>query len=647
MLNSLVNQDPRALWKRYGIALFIILAFLAASHTIESRALKDAKQHAATINLSGKQRVLSQQIVLFSQSYISNDEPGALEALSNSIDAFERSHADLMNDAAREQSLGQLYLSRTPSTDEIVRNFISIARDIPNTPYPTATLAELQSKGAGIVLERLDEAVLAFEERVKRQARWAHQLQVITVLLAAIVVLLEALFIFLPAHRLVQRTFLQLRTSVETDPLTLLRNRTGFDKDLVAAMIGDEGTARSVTLVLLDLDDFKGINDRYGHQTGDAVLKIVGRRISRLPNLISAARVGGDEFAILVDNALWNIPEAVDAIKTDIRECMDFVYQAVEYEGLVIHVSGSVGLSRFPQDAADLTNLRRNASVSLIDAKGSGRAGLSIYDSRLDNIVRQRRIIQSALLSGEYKSDLNVHFQPIVEVEDQNILSVEVLARWHHAELGNLNPELFLSIARECGMGDEVESRLRSLALEQISPALKAGLIGSVSINISPVDLAIQGFAATLLAQIARYDVSTAQVWIEITETERLTSRVTVSNNLEMFDRAGVRIALDDYGVGYSNIQRLAELPIKRVKIDKSIVQETAMDPKYAGVFRSSVQLAKALGAEVVAEGVETAGQLEIIQRMGCKLVQGYYFYKPMPAKECLSHLNERLSSVA
>lgn len=647
VLNSLVNQDPRALWKRYGIALFIILAFLAASHTIESRALKDAKQHAATINLSGKQRVLSQQIVLFSQAYISNDEPGALEALSNSIDAFERSHADLMNDAAREQSLGQLYLSRTPSTDEIVRDFISIARDIPNTPYPTATLAELQSKGAGIVLERLDEAVLAFEERVKRQARWAHQLQVITVLLAAIVVLLEALFIFLPAHRLVQRTFLQLRTSVETDPLTLLRNRTGFDKDLVAAMIGDEGTARSVTLVLLDLDDFKGINDRYGHQTGDAVLKIVGRRISRLPNLISAARVGGDEFAILVDNALWNIPEAVDAIKTDIRECMDFVYQAVEYEGLVIHVSGSVGLSRFPQDAADLTNLRRNASVSLIDAKGSGRAGLSIYDSRLDNIVRQRRIIQSALLSGEYKSDLNVHFQPMVEVEDQNILSVEVLARWHHAELGNLNPELFLSIARECGMGDEVESRLRSLALEQISPSLKAGLIGSVSINISPVDLAIQGFAATLLAQIARYDVSTAQVWIEITETERLTSRVTVSNNLEMFDRAGVRIALDDYGVGYSNIQRLAELPIKRVKIDKSIVQETAMDPKYAGVFRSSVQLAKALGAEVVAEGVETAGQLEIIQRMGCKLVQGYYFFKPMPAEEFLSHLNERLSSVA
>lgn len=647
MLNSLVNQDPRTLWKRYGIALFIILAFLAASHTIESRALKDAKQHAATINLSGKQRVLSQQIVLFSQAYISNDEPGALEALSNSIDAFERSHADLMNDAAREQSLGQLYLSRTPSTDEIVRNFISIARDIPNTPYPTATLAELQSKGAGIVLERLDEAVLAFEERVKRQARWAHQLQVITVLLAAIVVLLEALFIFLPAHRLVQRTFLQLRTSVETDPLTLLRNRTGFDKDLVAAMIGDEGTARSVTLVLLDLDDFKGINDRYGHQTGDAVLRIVGRRISRLPNLISAARVGGDEFAILVDNALWNIPETVDAIKTDIRECMDFVYQAVEYEGLVIHVSGSVGLSRYPQDAGDLTDLRRNASVSLIDAKGSGRAGLSVYDSRLDKIVRHRRIIQSALLSGEYEADLNVHFQPIVELENQEIRGVEVLARWHHAELGHLNPELFLSIARECGLGDAVESRLRSLALEQISPSLKAGLIGSVSINISPVDLAIQGFAATLLAQIARYDVSTAQVWIEITETERLTSRVTVSNNLEMFDRAGVRIALDDYGVGYSNIQRLAELPIKRVKIDKSIVQETAMDPKYAGVFRSSVQLAKALGAEVVAEGVETAGQLEIIQRMGCKLVQGYYFFKPMPAEEFLSHLNERLSSVA
>lgn len=647
MFDVRMNQDPRALWKRYGVALFIILTFLAASHLIESRALQDAKQNADIINVSGKQRLLSQQIILFSQAHVTLKEPGSLDALIETIDTFESSHANLMNDAAREASLGRVYLSRTPSTDEIVRDFISVARSLPDAEYPAATLAELKTKGSGIVLERLDEAVSAFAQRVKRQAEWAHQLQVITLLLAAVVVVLEAILIFLPAHRMVQHAFAELRASALADPLSSLRNRAGFDGDLEDAMTDHNRAGRSVTLVLLDLDDFKGINDRYGHQTGDAVLKTVGKRISRLPNLISAARVGGDEFAILVDNANWHASDSVEELTKDIRDCMNFVYRAIDYEGLVIHVSGSVGLSRFPQDAADLAGLRRNASVSLLDAKRSGRAGLSIYDSRIDGLVRRRRIIQSALLSGEYEDDLDVHFQPIVELTDQKILCVEALARWHHAELGHLNPELFLSIARECGLGDEVESRLRSRALAQIGPSLNAGLIDSISINISPVDLATTGFAAALLAQIAKHEVSTAQVWIEITETERLTSRATVTENLELLDRSGVRIALDDYGVGYSNIQRLAELPIKRVKIDKSIVQETATNPKYGGVFRSSVQLAKALGAEVVAEGVETADQLEFIQRMGCKLVQGYFFFKPMPAKDCISHLERRLSSAA
>ena len=642
-----MSQDPGTLWKRYGFALFLILAFITVSHLIESHAIQKAREDAEVINLSAKQRMLSQQIVLFAQAHTAERDTMAAGQLLDTIETFERAHMTLMADAAREESLGSLYMARTPSTDEIVSNYITLARAIPSTPYPKAVLDELTFKGTGIVLERLDEAVIAFEARAKEQAQFVHKVQVMTLLVAVFVILLEALFIFLPAQRMVRRGFEKLRLMVETDPLTQLRNRAGFDSDIFAAMEPRAGEIGSVSMVLLDLDDFKGINDRYGHQTGDAVLKTIGERISRLPNVVSAARVGGDEFAILVDNSTWAASQSVDEMEADIRTAMEFVYRPIDYSGLVIHVSGSAGLSQFPQDAANLGDLRRNASASLLDAKRSGRAGLSIYDGRIDDMVRRRRIIQSALLSGDYEKDLKVCFQPIVELSSQKIKSVEVLARWKHADLGPLNPEVFLSIARECGIGDDVERHLRSLALAQMGPSLNAGLVESISINTSPVDLAIPGFAASLLDLFAEFDVSTTQVWVEVTESERLTSRAIVQKNLELLNQAGVRIALDDYGVGYSNIQRLAELPIQRVKIDKSIVENIEQNQKYAGVFRSSIQLARALGADVVAEGVETVEQLEETKRLGCNLVQGYLFFKPLSASDCIRHLDQRLSVAA
>lgn len=642
-----MGQESGTLGKRYGIALVLILAIISISHWIEIHTIEKAQEDAAVINLSGKQRMLSQQIVLFAHNYVQENDVASATQLLTTVDAFERAHLSLMADSVGESSLGGLYMDRTPSTDEIVLNFIAVARAIPTHSYPHALLSELKEKGSGIVLERLDEAVRAYETRTKHQAQWIHTLQELTLLVAAFIIILEALFIFLPAHRMVRHGFEKLRNAAETDSLTLLRNRSGFERDLAAAMQPSGGEDKSVTLVLLDLDDFKGVNDRYGHETGDAVLEVIGHRIARLPNLLSAARIGGDEFAILVDNEQWQDFDQMETIKADIRECMDFVYKPIKCNDILINVSGSVGLSQYPQAAENIGDLRRNASASLIDAKRTGRNTLSIYNKRIDDIVYRRRIIQSALLSREYEQDLKVCFQPIVELNIQKIKSVEALARWHHEELGPLNPEEFLAIARECGLGDDVERAVRSLALAQMGPSLRAGHVESLSLNVTPVDLAIDGFAQSVIDQIAKFDVSPTQIWIEVTETERLTSRATAKENLLLLNDAGIRIALDDYGVGYSNIHRLAELPIQRVKIDKSIVGNVEIDRKYAGVFRSSIQLAHALGADVVSEGVETVGQLAEIKRLGCNLVQGYLFFKPLLAADCIAQFEQRLSVAA
>ncbi|MEM7327691.1 MAG: EAL domain-containing protein [Pseudomonadota bacterium] len=642
-----LTQDPGHLWKRYGAALFIILAFLMASHLIESHALQKAQEHAEVIDLSGKQRMLSQQIILQAQAVVKTANAQTLDQLSATINEFETAHLRLMEDAAQEASLGHLYMSRTPSTDEIIQNYISIARNIPTASYPSALLSELSTKGSGEVLARLDEAVIAFEQRVQGQARWAQQLQNTTLLVAVMVILLEALLIFLPAHRAVQEALDDLKETAETDPLTRLRNRKGFDEDILAAMAERDGLDRALSLILFDLDDFKGINDRYGHITGDAVLRRVGYRVSKLPNLLSAARVGGDEFAILVDSEHWDTTELQSRITEDIQKAQAFIYHPINYKGHVINVSGTIGVSRYPIDAENLGELRRNASASLLDAKHRGRGGISIYNDRIDSKVRRRRAIQKALMSRDYESGLSVVFQPIVDTDQQKIRSIEVLARWRHDTLGHVNPMEFLSIARESGIGQEVDATIRELALEQAGPMLSQQLVESISLNVSPLDLAAEGFAEFLLAQFSQFGVSPHRVWVEVTETERLTSVAIARANLDALNQAGVRIALDDYGVGYSNIQRLAELPIQRLKIDKSIINHIEDNPKYAGVFRSSVQLARALGAEVVAEGVETEAQLAKVSRFGCKLIQGYLFYKPMALEDCVMAFSKRLPSVA
>ena len=261
-----LNQDPKDLWKRYSIALVIILAFLFSSHLIESNALAKAERDAEVINLSGKQRMLSQQIILYAQDYVSNRQPEKIDRLNAIVSEFESTHQTLMKDAAEEASLGHLYMSRTPSTDEVVLNYISIARSIPSSTYPRALLAELYVQGSGEVLTRLDEAAIAYQTRAQAQARWTQRLQdYFTLLIAALVVILAALIIFLPAHRMVEKTLSNLKRAARTDALTKLRNRTGFDQDLEEAIAARDGKPSALALILCDLDDFKTINDQHGH----------------------------------------------------------------------------------------------------------------------------------------------------------------------------------------------------------------------------------------------------------------------------------------------------------------------------------------------------------------------------------------------
>lgn len=491
-----------------------------------------------------------------------------------------------------------------------------------------------------IVMLYTHYSTLEFRPDVRQSALWSTA----TIL---IVVPPPVLYFLIGKIAENHRLLAEVRVLAETDPLTRLLNRAGFETVIHREIESAKATQRVLGLILFDLDDFKGVNDRHGHSVGDAVLLRVARRLQQLPGILSAARMGGDEFAALIDGDRWSDATSPADIQADIQMGMKRLYRSVRTKSLLINVSGSAGLSRLGIDSFDLGELQRNASASLQKAKRSGRGLAVIYNSEIDAVLKRRRVIEAEILSGDYANQLSIAIQPIVDVASGRVISVEALARWRHETLGALNPEEFLSIIRDSGLGAATDKLLRSKALRRIAPFLRSGDLPSVSFNCSPIDLAEKNFADDIIQQISRFQISPRQVWIEITEDEQLTKTALARENIKKMHAAGIRLALDDYGIGYSNIQRLAELPIERIKIDKSIVSKIRTDKRFTGVLESSLLLAKALGAELVLEGVETDAQRSTIESLGCTLMQGFLFSKPVPASELDHLLMQRFKNVA
>lgn len=465
----------------------------------------------------------------------------------------------------------------------------------------------------------------------------------------ALLVLVPPPILYVFVRQIVRNQLLlaELHNLAHTDPVTGLKNRFGLDADLAAALATADTQNSPLALILFDLDHFKGINDRFGHDAGDAVLKVVGKRLSHLPAILSIARIGGDEFAVVVDASYWSDFDDLEAVSRDTEEAMRYVYRRVNHMGRDLHIGGSAGMSRYPVDASTKTEMIHHADAALLDAKRNGRGRLVIYNSRIDERMRRNRQLEKALPVFERSGELEVVFQPIVEMKDGQMAGAEVLARWRHNSLGPVSPIEFLSVARESGFGAAIEEEIRATAFQQAASLLSSGQLCSLSLNTSPLDVSTRGFAERWLQQMENYRIDPSQIWLEVTESDRVEDIGLARKNLEELHAHGVRVALDDYGAGYSNIRTLLDLPIDRLKVDRSIVKDLCEQSQLQSVLVSIVQLARAIGAEVVAEGVETEGQLALVRAAGCGFVQGHYFARALSKQDLLTLLQRKAASAA
>lgn len=405
------------------------------------------------------------------------------------------------------------------------------------------------------------------------------------------------------------------------DDLTGLLNRAG----LLDRLEGRLSQARPFSLVVINIDNFSGINDRFGLEYGDHTLVEFGRRLERLAERHDdLARLGSDEFAIVTPNT--NIPSLTDAC----RALVEDLAQIFEVGGLRLQVGASVGVARYPEDGDSLSKLIRSAHLALYEAKQS-RNAVCVYKAEMETAYLRRLNVEQRLRYGLASHALYMVYQPQVNDAGETI-GLEALVRWQDEELGFVSPAEFVDVAEKSGLMIPLGNFVLDTSLREFRQLIdKVQQPLDLAINISVIQFCQPGFVDTVLNALKTHDVSPSSLVLEITETLFMGNFEQVLQTICNLRNHGIRLAMDDFGTGYSSLSLLRQLPLDELKIDKSFVDGIVEDEKAANMVRSIVAIARSHNMSLIAEGVEEQAQAQALIKMGCLRFQGYYFSRPVP----------------
>ncbi|MEJ2346038.1 MAG: EAL domain-containing protein [Gammaproteobacteria bacterium] len=422
------------------------------------------------------------------------------------------------------------------------------------------------------------------------------------------------------------------------DPLTGLGNRTALAEQMTGVLHRAHRSGGRVALVLLGLDRFKLVNETLGYDAGDETLKIVAQRLGdELRETDIVARLEGDEFALALPDM-----HCVDDIVLAVGKIRACVSEPLEAGGREFFVTASIGVCSYPDDGNDAETLLRNADIALNRAKRQGKNSYEFYSPEMSAHAVNWFTTEVDLRHAIEREEFRVYFQPQVDLASGNIIGLEALMRWQHPERGLLAPGEFMPLLEETGLIVEASDWVLRTACAQNAAWRQAGLQPvTVAVNISWRQFAAADLADRVLAAVERSGMAPAHLELELTESLLAHDPDRALRCLRQLKDQGVSIALDDFGTGYSSLNYLKRFPIDVVKIDKSFVADITSDPEDAAIARAITAMGHSLHMKVVAEGVETEGQLRLLQRHGCDAMQGYYFSPPMPAETITTMLEK------
>ena len=413
------------------------------------------------------------------------------------------------------------------------------------------------------------------------------------------------------------------------DPLTDLPNRSLFHDRAQQAILAARRDGTGVALMILDLDRFKEVNDTLGHHNGDLLLQEIGARLgSALRDGDSVARLGGDEFGLLLPRGAE--PSDALAVGEKVREALR---QAFTLQGVTLDLEASVGIALYPENGQDVDTLLQRADVAMYFAK-EDHTGCELYSVERDEYSPGRLALAAELRRALDEQELLLHYQPIAELAHGQIVGVEALVRWQHPEHGLLAPDEFVPLAERTGLIRELTLNVLAEALRQVRAWHEEGLDLRVSVNLSARDLLDFTLPEAVGLLLTANQVPATRLALEITESVILADPMRARAILTRLSEMGVRLAIDDYGSGYSSLGYLKRLPVSEIKIDRSFVMNMEHDENDAVIVRSTIELGRNLGLRVVAEGVETASAWALLKALSCDYAQGYYLSRPIVASK-------------
>jgi len=408
------------------------------------------------------------------------------------------------------------------------------------------------------------------------------------------------------------------QTLARHDPLTGLANRRHFLEELERRLnlVVDEASA--FALMFVDLDRFKPINDVHGHAIGDQLLQVIATRLSSCIRDDSfAARLGGDEFAVLIEG-----PGGRDAVAAAARRILHELAAPILINGLKLTVGASIGIALCPEDGRSAAELLQRGDAAMLRAK-EDRGAYQFFDSSIDEELKSKASLENELRVAIPNGDIVPYFQPVVRVDTGELAGFEVLARWPHAQRGMISPTAFIPVAEEAGL---VDAMFWALLAQACRKALNTPGEFVLAVNISPSQVRDQWFPEKVLRTLRETGFPAQRLEVEVTESAMIGDVARAKSSLMSLKNQGVQVALDDFGTGYSSLFLLRELPIDKLKIDRSFVARITADRENATIVGALIGLGNALGLKVTAEGVEDEATADALRAMGCEFAQGYLY---------------------
>jgi diguanylate cyclase (GGDEF)-like protein len=451
--------------------------------------------------------------------------------------------------------------------------------------------------------------------------------------------------------KITERQSKELVHQYSHDLLTNLPNRILFVDRLEQHIARRASRESHLAVILLDLDNFKRVNDSLGHKAGDQLIKQLGqdlrnvflgteitRRYDLEPSSITLSRLGGDEFGIIINDI-----ESLDLVVRVVQHLIEVISREHDIEGHQVFLTCSVGISVFPYDGDDADTLIKNADAAMYDAKQRGRNSFQFYTKDINSQTYRQLILENELVKALAREEFEVFYQPQIDLRSGQVVGAEALIRWHHPEKGLQPPANFISIAEETGLIEGLGLWVMQQVCEDLYRLSGNGSVPPrIAINLSARQFRQEDLVQQYRTVIQETGIDPGCIELELTESTIMKDIDIAVGMFQQLHALGVRLAIDDFGTGYSSLNNLKHFPIDTLKIDRSFVRDVPGDKDDKAIVTAIIAMAKSLQLEVVAEGVETREQLEFLQQLDCETVQGYYFSKPLP----FDAFREYLSSV-